>query len=65
MRLQETEDFFKHIKDPTTTLRLNVQQPTDTNLEQDYIDQILQKMLKSHLIYNIKWAFILNNGQIG
>ena len=65
MRLQENEDFFKHIKDPTTTFRLNVQEPADTNLEQDYIDQILQKMLKSHLIYNIKWAFILNNGQIG
>ena len=63
MASQENEYFFKHIKDVITTLRLGRQRPDNkrilkhiliaaTNTDQDYIDQILQEMLKSSLIYN-------------
>ena len=64
MTSQENEHFFEHIRDAIATLRLGRQRPDNkrilkhvqrsaaTNLDQDYIDQILQEMLRSNLIYN-------------
>ena len=64
MASQESEYFFEHIKDPIATLRLGRKRPdnkrilklvhrsTATNIDQDYIDQILQEMLTNNLIYN-------------
>ena len=64
MTSQESEYFFKHIKDAIALLRLGrqrpdnkripkfVQWPVATNIDQDCIDQILQEMLTNNLIYN-------------
>ena len=64
MTSQESEYFFEHIKDAIATLRLGRQRPdnkrilkvvqrsTATNIDQDYIDQILQEMVTNNLIYN-------------
>ena len=64
MTLQESEYFFEHIKDVIETLRLGCQRPDNkrilklvqrsaaTNIDQDYIDQILQEMVTNNLIYN-------------
>ena len=64
MTSQESEHFFEHIKDAIATLRLGRQRPDNkrilkhvqrsaaTNLDQDYIDQILLEMLAKNLIYN-------------
>ena len=64
MTSQENKLFFQHIKDAIATLRLgrqipdnkrilkHVQRSAATNLNQNYIDQILQEMLRSNLIYN-------------
>ena len=53
MTSQESKYFFKHIKDANATLRLGrqrpdnerilklVQRPAATNIDQDYIDQVL------------------------
>ena len=64
MTSQENEYIFEHIKNAIAALRLGRQRPDNkrilkhvqrsaaTNLDQDYIDQILQEMLRSNLIYN-------------
>ena len=64
MTSQESEYFFEHIKDAIATLRLGRQRPDNkrisklvqrsaaTNIDQDYIDQILQEMVTNNLIYN-------------
>ena len=64
MTSQESEYFFEHIKDAIATLRLGRQKPDNkrilklvqrsaaTNIAQDYIDQILQEILKNNLIYS-------------
>ena len=64
MTPQESEYFFEHIKDAIATLRLGRQRPDNkrilklvqrsvaTNIDQDYIDQILQEMVTNNLIYN-------------
>ena len=70
MTSQESEYFFEHIKDAIVTLRLGRQRPdnkrilkleqrsTATNIDQDYIDQILQEMLTNNLIYNKPTAYL-------
>ena len=64
MTLQESEYFFEHIKDVIETLRLGCQRPDNkrilklvqrsaaTNIDQDYIHQILQEMVTNNLIHN-------------
>ena len=64
MTSQESKYFFKHIKDAIATLRLGrqrpdnerilklVQRPAATNIDQDYIDQVLQEMVMNNSIYN-------------
>ena len=59
MMSQENEYFLKHIKDAIARLRHGRQRPDNKiiasaaeNLAQGYIDQILQEMLRSNLIYN-------------
>ena len=64
MTSQENEYFFQHIKDAITTLILGRQRPdikrilkhvqrsAAMNLDKDFLDQILQEMLKCNLIYN-------------
>ena len=64
MTSQESEYFFEHIKDVIATLRLGRQRPDNvrilklvqrsaaTNIDQDYIDEILQEMVTNNLIYN-------------
>ena len=64
MTSEENEYFFEHIEDAITTIKLGRQRPDNkrilkhvqrcaaTSLDQDYIDQVLQEMLKSNLIYN-------------
>ena len=64
MTSQESEYFFEHIKDAIVTFRLGRQRPDNkrilklvqrsaaTNIDQDYIDQILQEMVTNNLIYN-------------
>ena len=64
MTSQESEYFFEHIKDAIATLRLGRQRPHNkrilklvqrsaaTNIDQNYIDQILQEMVTNNLIYN-------------
>ena len=61
---QKSEYFFEHIKDAIVTLRLGRQRPDNkrilklvqrsaaTNIDQDYMDQILQEMVTNNLIYN-------------
>ena len=64
MTPQKSEYFFEHIEDAIATLRLGRQRPDNkrilklvqrsaaTNIDQDYIDQILQEMVTNNLIYN-------------
>ena len=64
MTSQESEYFFEHIKDAIATPRLGrqradnkrilklLQRSAATNIDQDYIDQILQEMVTNNLIYN-------------
>ena len=76
MTSQESEHFFVHIKDAIATLRLGRQRPDNkrilkhvqrsaaTNLDQDYIDQILQEMLTKNLQQtHRKRTFILCYGK--
>ena len=64
MASQESEHFLEHIKHAIATLRLGrerpdnkkilklVQRSAERNIDQDYIDQILQEMVTNDLIYN-------------
>ena len=64
MTSQENKYFLEHIQNAVTTIRLvrqrpdnkrilkHAQQSATTNLDQDHIDQILQELLKSNLVYN-------------
>ena len=64
MTSQESEYFFEHIKDVIATLRPGCQRPDKkrilklvhrsaaTNIDQDYIDQILQEIVTNNLSYN-------------
>ena len=64
MTSQENEYFFEHIKEAITALKLgrqrpdnkrilkNVQRSTAMIVDEDYIDKVLQKILKSNFIYN-------------
>ena len=64
MTSQESEYFFEHVKDAIATLRLGRERPDNkriltfvqrtaaTNINQDYIDQILQERLTNNLSYN-------------
>ena len=61
MTSQESEYFFENVKDAIATLRLGRQRPDNkrilklvqrtaaTNINQDYIDQILQERLTNNL----------------
>ena len=64
MTSQKIEYFFEHIKDVIATLRLGRQGPDNkkilrlvqrsaaTNIDQNYVDQVLQEMLTNNLIYS-------------
>ena len=62
MTPQKSEYFFEHIKDATATLGPQrpdnkrilklAQRSAATNIDHDYIDQILQKIVTNNLIYN-------------
>ena len=64
MTSQESEHFLEHIKYAIATLRLGRQRPdnkkilklaqrsAETNIDQDYIDQLLQEMVTNDLIYS-------------
>ena len=64
MTSQENKYFLEHIQNAMTTIRpvrqrpdnkrilKHAQQSATTNLDQDHIDQILQELLKSNLVYN-------------
>ena len=62
MTSQKSEYFFEHIKDATATLGPQrpdnkrilklAQRSAATNIDQYYIDQILQEMVTNNLIYN-------------